>query len=103
MGFGDYNPETYKINDKSVSNNGDMTKVLATVIGVMFSFLSENPFVFILFKGSTPLRTQLYHRIINTYYDELSDSYEFFGFVNYAPETFQKNKPHESFLIRKVF
>jgi hypothetical protein len=103
FGFGDYNPQTYRINDKSVSDNGDMTKVLATVIGVMFSFLAENPFVSILIKGSTPLRTQLYHRIINRYYEDLNDSYEFFGFIKNIPERFQKNKPYESFLIRKVF
>ena len=103
FGFGDYDPKTYRIDDKNVSDNGDMTKVLATVIGVMFNFLSENPFVSILIKGSTPLRTQLYHRIISRYYNELNDSYDFFGFIENIPERFQKNKPYESFLIRKVF
>ncbi len=103
FGFGDYDPKTYRIDDKNVSDNGDMVKVLATVIGVMFSFLSENPFVSIAIKGSTPLRTQLYHRIIGNYHDELKDSYEIFGFTKNTYKIFQKNKSYESFLIRKVF
>lgn len=80
-----------------------MIKVLATVIDIALKFLSENPMIYILIKGSSKTRTQLYQRILNTYYDDLSDSYEIYGFRNSNFEEFQKKTTYESFLIRKMF
>ena len=62
LGFGDYDPLTNEIDDKIVSDNGDMIKVIATVVGIALKFLSENPMTYIYIKGSTPLRTQFYNR-----------------------------------------
>jgi hypothetical protein len=103
LGFGDYDPKTHEIDDKVVSDNGDMVKVIATVVGIALKFLSENPMTFIHIEGSTPLRTQLYNRIINRNYDDLIDFYEIYGSKKEdIPEVFQKNTPYESFLIRKL-
>jgi hypothetical protein len=103
FGFGDYDIQTKAIDDKSISDNGDMVKVLATVIDIALKFLSENPLIYILIEGSSQIRTQLYQRILNTYYDDLIDSHEMYGFRNGAYESFQKNVAYESFLIRKLF
>lgn len=103
FGFGDYDLQTKAIDDKSVSDNGDMKKVIATVISVALKFLSENPMTYIYFKGSTPIRTLLYQRIINQHFDELIQSYEIYGLNDDEPEPFRKNKSYESFLIRKLF
>jgi hypothetical protein len=103
FGFGDYDLETKAIDDESISDNGDMIKVLATVIDIALKFLTENPMIYILIKGSSKTRTQLYQRILNTYYDDLSDSYEIYGFRNSNFEGFQKKTNYESFLIRKLF
>ncbi|MDZ7899657.1 MAG: hypothetical protein U5N85_16750 [Arcicella sp.] len=103
FGFGDYDLETKAIDDENVSDNGDMIKVLATVIDIALKFLSENPMIFILIEGSSKTRTQLYQRILNTYYDDLIDSYEIYGSNDGNFEEFQKNTDYESFLIRKLF
>ncbi len=104
LGFGDYDLQTKAINDKSVSDNGDMIKILATVIEIALKFLSENPMTYIYIEGSTSLRTQLYNRILNRNYDDLINQYEIYGYKNdVIPETFQKNTLYESFLIRKLF
>jgi hypothetical protein len=103
LGFGDYDLLTNDIDDKIVSDNGDMVKVIATVVGIALKFLSENPMTYIYIKGSTTLRTQLYNRIINRNYDDLIQSYEIYGSQNDISEVFQKNTPYESFLIRKLF
>jgi hypothetical protein len=103
LGFGDYDLLTNDIDDKIVSDNGDMVKVIATVVGIALKFLSENPMIYIYIKGSTTLRTQLYNRIINRNYDDLIQSYEIYGSQNDISEVFQKNTPYESFLIRKLF
>ena len=104
LGFGDYDSKTNQVDDKIVSDNGNMIKVIATVVGIALTFLSENPMTYLYIEGSTPLRTQFYNRIINRNYDNLIAFYEIYGFKNDGiPEAFQKNTPYESFLIRKLF
>ena len=38
LGFGDYDKEGNKIDDKIVTNNGDSQKVLATVVSTVYAF-----------------------------------------------------------------
>ena len=103
LGFGDYDLKTKQIDDTKVSDNGDMPKVLATVVSIVFHFLEKNPMAYIFFEGSTKSRTRLYQIAINQYYNAFSEYLELFGLTNGNPESFQKNKPYESFLIRKLF
>lgn len=49
LGFGDYNLTTSVIDDVIVSNNGDIIKVLATIVSIADHFLSKNPFSSIYF------------------------------------------------------
>ncbi len=42
LGFGDFNPITGQVNDDVKSENGDMVKVLATVLNIANQFLTEN-------------------------------------------------------------
>jgi hypothetical protein len=103
LGFGDYDSQTKAIDDQIISDNGDMIKVLATVIDIALKFLSENPMIYVNIEGSSSLRTQLYQRILNRYYEDLIDSYEIYGFKDGDYQDFQKNTSYESFLIRKLF
>ncbi len=103
FGFGDYDFQTELISDTSVSDNGDMVKVLPTVINIAVKFLSENLLAYIYIEGSNLIRTQLYHRIIARYYDVMIPIYEIYGLHKGEPEPFQKDKTYESFLIRKMF
>jgi hypothetical protein len=57
------------------SNNGDVTKVFATVIQIIKVFANENPYATIFFSGSPPRHTALYQRILATYYDSISDEF----------------------------
>ena len=100
IGFGDYDFTTNTINDKIKSNNSDAEKVLATVLGILSEFLHKNPTKTVFFNGSDLIRTRLYQKIINLYFDELTHTFEIFGGVNHEFELFQKNKNYESFLIK---
>lgn len=102
LGFGDYDFSSNRIDDKAKSDNGDTEKVLATVFGILNQFLSENPDKSVFITGSTPTRTRLYQIIINTYFDEFSQTLEILGGIEGKFEAFQKNKAYESFLVRKL-
>ena len=43
LAFGDKDEESGKINDKTVSNNNDTEKVLATVVAAIFAFTDKYP------------------------------------------------------------
>lgn len=69
LGFGDVIKEGV-ISDRTVSNNGDIIKVLSTVIHIIKDFTLEKPDVKISFMGSTALRTAVYQRILKPYYSD---------------------------------
>ena len=102
LGFGDYDLQSRTVNDTNVSDNGDMIKVLATVISIAVKFLSESPMIYIHVEGSNNIRTQLYQRIINRNYDYLIRSYKIYGLINGILEQYEINKSYESFMIIKL-
>ncbi len=57
------------IDDKVVSNNGDIIKVLATVISICKNFTHLFPDRIIEFKGSSLQRTKMYNRIMRMYHE----------------------------------
>jgi hypothetical protein len=63
IGFGDLLSDGC-IDDKVNSNNGDIIKVLATVVDILRHFTTKYPQAEIYFQGSTENRTKLYSRIL---------------------------------------
>lgn len=70
-----------QIDDFVISNNGDMKRVLATVIYIAADFLIRNPKASLHFTGSTITRTSLYQRILKTYYKQLSAEFAIFASI----------------------
>ena len=70
-----------KIDDMSNSNNGDVSKVLATVIQIVIDFLERNKGATVFFTGSTPGRTNLYNRILRKQYLSYKDKYHIMASV----------------------
>lgn len=69
LGFGDLMTNG-KIDDKANTNNGDIIKVLSTVVHIAKDFTAGNPEIKLVFTGSTKERTALYQRIIKTYFTD---------------------------------
>ena len=67
MGFGDLLPDG-SIDDRANSNNGDIVKILSTVIHILKDFLDQLSDVEVFFTRSILQRTKLYARILKTYY-----------------------------------
>jgi hypothetical protein len=83
LAFGDSLADT-NLDDFIVSDNGDIIKVIATVIKVMQEFTAEFPHLTIAFAGSTPGRMKLYHRILKMYYAEISKEFHISGIIKEA-------------------
>jgi hypothetical protein len=104
LGFGDYDEETYGIDDKIESKNGDTEKVLATVANTANEFWEEYPNSLIFFRGSQlpdekPRRTRLYQMGLNRYMNEINKRAYVFGYGNIGWEAFMTNKNYHAFLI----
>lgn len=78
--FGDLLPDG-SIDDTVNSNNGDIVKVLATVIDIVRTFCSQHPTIQIYIEGSTELRTMMYERILKTYYSDISKEFAIVGVI----------------------
>ena len=95
MGFGDLLQDG-SVDDKSNSNNGDIIKVLATVIHVLFEFTLRHPHIKVIFTGSTKERTLLYRRILKTNFENFGNKFIISGLIktadNYSEVIFDPNK-----------
>ena len=97
----DYNPVTGEESDLSVTDNGDLPKVLATVMKAIRFFLKEYPDRLIYVKGSTDSRTRLYQISINKVYPLLKNDLIVWGHQNAEWVEVEPNLSFESFLIAK--
>lgn len=69
------------MDDTIISNNGDIIKVLATVIHILKEFTSTHSGIKIVFTGSTDERTQLYKRILKTNLSEFNKDFVISGLI----------------------
>ncbi|WP_411835944.1 DUF6934 family protein [Myroides odoratimimus] len=103
LSFGDrtnYDGDLLRINDRIVSNNGDMNKVLATIFRAVLKFTEGKDFYKIYFTGSTPSRTRLYRMAISNNYAELSKHFSIYGFdMGGKVVFFATNTNYQGFLI----
>jgi hypothetical protein len=107
LAFGDLLPDG-SIDDQAISNNGDIVKVLATVVDILKNFTSLDPGVRVYFLGSTPERTKLYSRILRTYYSIFSREFTITG-ISWRKDQFDATAfdpntdwEYEDFLIKRI-
>lgn len=101
LAFGNKDPITGEMDDLAVSNNGDSEKVLATVIGAVYTFYAEYPDAWIYASGSTSARTRLYKMGITKYYNEIKDDFEMYGQIGEEWEPFEKGGDYIAFLAQR--
>ena len=105
LGFGDYDEETKSIDDKSVSNNGDSQKILATVASTIYAFTEKYPDAWIFATGSTSVRTRLYRMGITTNIEEIKIDFDVYGLSVETNEweEFLIGEDYLAFLVTKKF
>jgi hypothetical protein len=101
LGFGDYNAETGQINDKAVSDNWDMQKVLTTVAKTLYIFTNQYPESFVAIAGSTPSRTRLYQMSISNNLALISHDFLVWGYRGNDWQPFEKGIEYGGFLVKR--
>lgn len=97
----DYNPTSQEYSDLSVTNNGDMPEIFATVINAVTAFLKAYRNRKIYFEGTTSSRTRLYQIVINKIYNSDIQDLIILGLKNQEWHPFEPNINFEGFLIEK--
>jgi hypothetical protein len=87
LAFGDLDLKTREINDGIITNNGDATKVLATVVSTVYAFTGKYPEAYIFATGRSESRTRLYRMGITNNLEELKSDFYVYGLRN--DETFE--------------
>jgi hypothetical protein len=99
LGFGDYDSENNEVSDTAVSDNGDMRKILATVVSTLKTFFQEKPYETVHIEGSDRVRKMYYHKLIVDYSNLIEELYVVKGRSLGKIEPFQKGKSYEFILI----
>jgi len=103
LAFGDWIYGTTNLDDTTVSNNGDKTKVLSTVAIIVIDFTNRNPDAIIYAEGSTPARTRLYQMGINQLWNEVKLLFQIYGVKSDGIlEPFRKNENYHGFYARRI-
>ncbi len=102
LAFGDYNEQTDRFNDKIVTNNGDSTKILATVVSTDYAFTGRYPVVWVFATGSTEVRTRLYRMGIGNNLEELKEDFYVYGMkMDESFEEFIIGEDYLGFLVTR--
>lgn len=99
LGLADYDVDTGQYNDIVISNNGDMRKILTTVVSTLPIFFGEHPDKIVHIEGSDQTRKDYYHKLINDYWYRIQELYFVEGCNNGTVEIFQKGMKYEFILI----
>jgi hypothetical protein len=100
LGFGVLQPDG-SIDDKIVTNNGNMLKILATVANTVYTFTSKYPEYAVAAEGSTKSRTNLYRRMLIQYYDTIVQDFYIFGINGGKILPFEKDKEYEAYSVKR--
>jgi hypothetical protein len=101
LAFGDKEPNTGEINDRTISNNSDSDMVLSTVVSTVYAFTDKYPDSWVFATGSTKARTRLYRMGITKYLIEIKRDFQVFGLKNDEWERFEKGIEYEAFLVQR--
>jgi len=108
LALGDMLPDG-RVDDSAISRNGDLGKIINTVIHIATDFLNNNPQAIVFITSASETRLRLYHRILSRYYPEFKLNFEITKLIrlqNIMHEVWidehMKNIPF-AFLIRRLY
>jgi len=99
----DFNPLMQDYTDDSITDNGDMPEIMATVMAVAIDYLNDFPDRRIYLTGNTASRTRLYQIAISKVLKSISQYVTVLGYYNDLWIPFEPNMNFEGFLVTKNF
>jgi len=97
LAFGDW--KNNDIDDKVISNNGDLQLVMNTVANTMYLFLEKRPDSTIIFQGVDEKRANLYQLIIKRKFVEIEPIFNVQGLNKGNWEEFNPKKVYIAFKL----
>ncbi|WP_339810071.1 hypothetical protein [uncultured Imperialibacter sp.] len=101
LAFGDWDEENSRIDDKTITNNEDSLKVLATVASTVYAFTNKYPKAWVFAAGSSLTRTRLYRIGLANNIVEISVDFLVYGLKNDVWEEFTVGQDYDAFLARR--
>ena len=91
------------VDDLAVTNNQDMSRVMATVFQTMLAFFEKYPNKLVYFKGSDEdgVRTRLYRILIARELEKVSELFDVYGQLSGSRyEKFTLSRPYIAFIFQ---
>jgi len=102
LAFGDFDEQADRLNDKIITNNGDSTKILATIVSTVYAFTGRYPNAWVFATGSTEVRTRLYRMGISNNLEELKEDFYVYGMkMDESFEEFIIGEDYLGFLVTR--
>ena len=103
LGFWDKNLETDGLDDKVITNNGDIDKVLSTVAFTIYEFFDEFPDALVYLSGFIDSRTRLYQINISKFIDLITKDFDVLGELENGFERYKKNDNYLEFVKKQKY
>ena len=88
--------------DKVISDNGDIRKVLTTVVNIVQIYTKKYSGRSVFITGNTSTKTNAYQRIIRMYYPVFIDEFDIFGYIDEdIKEPFNQKNNYVAFIVKR--
>ncbi len=98
LGFGDY--INGRLNDRVVSNNNDIGKVMFTVAETIYKFTEAHPEKVVFVEAVDKRRANLYNLIFQKKWDEIKNKFKVCGEINGRKMKYNPSLFFESFELK---
>ncbi len=95
LAFGDWRNK--KVDDKVMSNNEDVVKVIGTVAKAAYKFFENHPDATLEIKPIDEKRRKLYNIVFQRHFYEIVPNFQIMGFIGKQKEIYSPEKLYDSF------
>ena len=95
LAFGDWNNK--KVDDKVMSNNEDVVKVIGTVAKAAYQFFDNHPEAVLEIKPVDEKRRKLYNIVFQRHFYDITHNFQIMGLIGEQKEIYSPKKLYNSF------
>jgi methyltransferase-like protein len=95
LGFGDW--ENNNVDDKVMTNNQDVVKVIGTVAKVTYEFFDNYPNAIVVIKPVDEKRKKLYNIVFQRHYDAIKEDFHILTLKDDRIEVYSPAQSYDSF------